>query len=383
MSVALLEKVKSYLTADAVRLASTALGEDEASVAKAFNKAIPLVMKAFQDLSNRPGGTDILWNMTRDAHAAGLVNNVEQIIDPTGVWHERGKELMRSMLDEEYTGQVEAIAQGCALPASAVENLLSIAAPITLGAMGQQAAEQRLDAIGLGKLLRSQRLTDAATPVSMSSGAPWTIISASGDLGADNRHGKSNPLAGFDPQKFLLRGRNTRSVWLALVAIAVAIGGYLLGHNSSSAVPDSSLSATPTTSVSDAQMPPSVAAQNRYDKLASDYVYKELPAEEAAGSDPALSASSTNSPSTTAPNPERAAIPKLSSETNANTAVSSSAKRRTTRTPARRTKKAAGFLRSVGSRINRLFRGSKTQRKQRYKTKRSNAAVCPCTHPVK
>ncbi|MBC6988865.1 DUF937 domain-containing protein [Hymenobacter sp. BT491] len=234
MSLNLLDKVTSSFKGEPVRLAIATVGGSEAGVENALGRAIPLVLDSFIDLAQQPGGTEVLWSMTREAKDAGILPNLGKLISTNSARLRRGTELMQSLLDDRYASTVEAIARAAGLTSVGVSKLLGITVPVTLGVLGSYIAEQNLSAAGLGRWLQSQKnnVVNGLAP-EIGASPPWATNAAANFKPVVRDFG-DQPDYPIDKSKSSFRAMR----WLALATVIIAIVGvaYALGRRDSQVV---------------------------------------------------------------------------------------------------------------------------------------------------
>ncbi|GAB2451433.1 hypothetical protein GCM10011375_36900 [Hymenobacter qilianensis] len=168
MSQNLLELVQSYFSGDTVRQTSTALGENESSVGKALRSVVPLVLGGLFARSQQPGGNAELFDLSRQTHSSGILNNPGTLVGGMGSSSttapasdggllNKGAEMLRSVFGSNYTSAVDGMSQQAGVRNSTTSSLMGMATPVILGLLGKHAADNNLDSTGFGNYLSSQR----------------------------------------------------------------------------------------------------------------------------------------------------------------------------------------------------------------------------------
>lgn len=303
----LLETVKNYFSTEAIRQTGVAaVGESEASIEKTLSRVISLVINSLTNLAEQAGGTEVLWSMARDAHEQGVLQPSTGRLIGGGGWQSRGAELMKSLLSERYSSTVETIAYGAGSQPATVNNLLGVTVPITLGVLGQQAAENKLNAASLSQWLQEQRRMVGAIQLDMA--RPYSpqpqVAHAAGQTAPRPSPMSFEPRVngvGYAPDLVGMGLQNRRttavsdyyapemtppskpSIWasnwlgfgILLVAIAAALGYFLgqdrlnLGLNgqAGSEEQEAAVAASAAAANGDA------ATQGRYDEATGNYIY--------------------------------------------------------------------------------------------------------------
>lgn len=299
----LLETVKNYFSIEAVRQTGVAaVGESEASIEKTLSRIISMVINSLTSLGEQAGGAEVLWSMAREAHEQGVLRPSAGRLIGGGGWQSRGGELMKSLLSDRYASTVETIARGAGSQPATVSNLLGLAAPITLGVLGQQAAENELNATELSQWLQEQwRMVGAIQP---DMALPYSLQTPPHDLHTPGPAApRPSPISfeprvnglGHAPDLVGLQNRRSTAVgdyyapemappskpstwasnWLGfgilLVAVAAALGYFLgqdgltFGSNRPSGGEEQEVAATAPSTPG--------AAQGRYDEATGNYIY--------------------------------------------------------------------------------------------------------------
>ncbi|MBC6989290.1 OmpA family protein [Hymenobacter sp. BT491] len=309
MSSNLLDLVQNYFSGDTVRQTSTALGESESSIGTALRSVVPLVLGGLFARSQQPGGAEDLFGLARQAHSSGILGNLSGLLGGLGNTTattattsaadggllNRGTELLRSVLGSSYTPAVEGVSQQAGVRTSTVSSLLSMAAPVVLGLLGRHAAENNLDASGLGSYLTSQRGSIMGALGSLP-GSLGTILSglglgagaAAANLGnaatntanalgntvsaAANRTGDAVRNTARDVET--AAATPSRWPWILLILLALAALFYFMRNcnkTPENAAPASTTTTTDTTTTT--AVAPAAAPTGRYDAASGNYIY--------------------------------------------------------------------------------------------------------------
>ncbi|OON66837.1 OmpA family protein [Hymenobacter sp. CRA2] len=276
MAQNVLEEVSACFTAPAVSQTSAAVGESEAGVRKALPKVVPLVLSSLIKLSEQVGGPDVVWTMARDAHEAGTRADVLAARTP------QGQELVKALLAAHYNGRVNTVAEESGIRPEAVERLLSIAAPVMLGVLGNHAASDHLNATELGRWLQSQRSSVTGLMLPDTHPTPGHPVPAEAPP-------HTGPATHVHPEATEPRpAANRAQQWLipALVILGAIIVGFLLGRKPErevTVVPVQTLApvstaaanvpATAASSTAETSALPVTTVSGRYDAATENYIY--------------------------------------------------------------------------------------------------------------
>lgn len=149
----LTDVLQQALSGGAINQISQAIGADEQTTGTAIQSALPMLLSGLASNSqSEQGASSLLGALDRDHDGsalddiAGLVGNFAQ-----------GQSGGDSILGHIFGGQTSAIAQGVSqasgLDASKVAPLLSMLAPIVMGAIGRTQRESGIGAGDLASLL--------------------------------------------------------------------------------------------------------------------------------------------------------------------------------------------------------------------------------------
>jgi outer membrane protein OmpA-like peptidoglycan-associated protein len=283
----LLDKIRTHFAGEAVSQASVAVGENEAAVGKVLSRVIPIVLDSFIELADQPGGTEVLWGMTREASQSGVLTNLPRSVSTGGSWLNRGVELTKSLLDNRYASTVDSVARTSGVHSAAVSSLMGMAAPVTLGVLGQYSAEHDFDAVDLARWLQTQKniVVGAMAPETGGSVAPWTKISGPSEtvplngydfdtrpahVGGDLHAHQETVAQGKGPMRWILLG-------LLLVAIAALVEvGFFLGQRRGGVDANGLSGDTASASVPESKGGNAAVAAplaGRYDKVSGNFIY--------------------------------------------------------------------------------------------------------------
>jgi OmpA-OmpF porin, OOP family len=158
MSFNLLDIVKGYFGNDLISKASSFLGESEGGVAKAVSGIVPSILGGLLSKSSSGEGASSIFNMAKEAHGSGILGGLGNFFgDEGGGLLSKGADLLKGLFGDKAHGLAEGVASMAGIKSSSASSLMSMAAPVALGALGKHASENNLDAGGLGSFLSSQK----------------------------------------------------------------------------------------------------------------------------------------------------------------------------------------------------------------------------------
>jgi hypothetical protein len=139
------------------------MGADKDTTGQALSAAMPLLLSALANNASQPQGAQALHTALAQDHDGTIFNNMDGFLsNPQAA---NGAGILGHVLGERRDTVQNGLAQGTGLDANSMGQLLEIAAPLVMGALGQQQQQQGLDANGLSALLgQQQQAAQAANP---------------------------------------------------------------------------------------------------------------------------------------------------------------------------------------------------------------------------
>ncbi len=152
MSFNLLDVVKGHFSSDIVSKAASFLGENESGVSKAMGGILPTVLSGLASKASTSEGAAEVASMAGDTHRSGLLGNIGSFFGG-GDLLSKGGDLIKGLFGGKLGGIVEAVAGFAGIKSGSISSLMSMAAPVALGALGKHSAENNLGASGISSLL--------------------------------------------------------------------------------------------------------------------------------------------------------------------------------------------------------------------------------------
>jgi outer membrane protein OmpA-like peptidoglycan-associated protein len=178
-----MEAVKGYLTPDAVRSASSLVGESESSTRQTFNGAVPSILSGLGNMVSTRDGATGLASLIRDGSFGSVVDNVGSLFSggsATSSILSVGPHLLGKIFGGNSSQVTDLVARTGGVSNSSATSLMSLIAPLILGVLGKRAAAQGLDATGMANSLLSEKGDfAAAAPAGLSQvlGGGPTLVS--------------------------------------------------------------------------------------------------------------------------------------------------------------------------------------------------------------
>jgi hypothetical protein len=146
---------------------SQQIGADKDTTGQALSAAVPLLITALANNASQPQGAQELHSALVRDHDGTILNNMDDFLNNPQMANGTG--ILRHVLGERRGTIEKALAEATGLDAGTVGQLLEVAAPLVMGALGQQQRQQGLDPDGLSDFLSQQRqAAQAANPGLMS-----------------------------------------------------------------------------------------------------------------------------------------------------------------------------------------------------------------------
>ncbi len=152
----LLQTLANNLDEQTLRKMSQAVGADEGQTERAISAALPMLLGALGRNASNPQGAQALTSALQRDHDGSIFNNLAaQLTNPSTL--QDGMAILNHVLG----GKKEAVATGVGnvsgLSASATSQLLTMLAPMVLGALGQMQRQENLDADQVASVLKKER----------------------------------------------------------------------------------------------------------------------------------------------------------------------------------------------------------------------------------
>jgi outer membrane protein OmpA-like peptidoglycan-associated protein len=183
----LLDAVKSQLTPDVIRGASSLVGESESSTRQTLSGAVPSILSGLTGMVSTREGASGLASLIRDGGYGAAAENVRSLFgggSATNNMIGSGQQLLSRIFGNKTSAVNDLLAKSGGVSSSSASKLLSLAAPLTLGILGKRATAQGLDASGLAStILNEKSEIAAAAPAGLSQilgGGPTVVSKTTG-----------------------------------------------------------------------------------------------------------------------------------------------------------------------------------------------------------
>ncbi len=164
---ALTQQLLQQLSGDGLAQISRQIGADEQATGSALSAAMPLLVAALANNASKPAGAQALQQALAKDHDGSIFNDLPGFLsNPQAA---NGVGILGHIFGGQQTGVTQGLAQGTGLNSDQVGQLLQIAAPLLMGALGQQQQQQGFDTNALSAFLGGQQqLAQQSNPGVMS-----------------------------------------------------------------------------------------------------------------------------------------------------------------------------------------------------------------------
>jgi hypothetical protein len=157
---------------------SKKIGVDDKTTSSALAMAVPLLVSALAKNSAKPEGAQALHQAIQKDHDGSILDNLSGFMqNPEAA---NGAGILGHVLGAQQPVVAQGLAKNTGMKSDQVSQLLQIAAPLIMGALGKKQKSQGLDTNGLTTLLGGeQQQAQQEAPDMMSS--LNTLLDANGD----------------------------------------------------------------------------------------------------------------------------------------------------------------------------------------------------------
>ena len=166
------------LSGDGLSQISQQIGANEQNTSSALSMALPLLVSALAKNSSQPDGAQALHQALAKDHNGSILKDVTGYLsNPQAA---NGAGILEHVLGGQQPVVTQALAKGTGMQSDQIAQLLQIAAPLLMGALGKKQKQSKLDADALSNYLGVQKKkTQQAAPDMMST--LNTLLDSNGD----------------------------------------------------------------------------------------------------------------------------------------------------------------------------------------------------------
>ncbi len=166
------------LSGDGLSQISQQIGANEQNTSSALSMALPLLVSALAKNSSQPDGAQALHQALAKDHNGSILKDVTGYL--TNPQAANGAGILEHVLGGQQPVVTQALAKGTGMQSDQIAQLLQIAAPLLMGALGKKQKQSKLDADALSNYLGVQKKkTQQAAPDMMST--LNTLLDSNGD----------------------------------------------------------------------------------------------------------------------------------------------------------------------------------------------------------
>lgn len=152
---ALMGQLMDQLSGDDLSEIGKQIGADKGATNSALSGAIPLLMSALNNNASKPDGAQSLHQALANDHDGSILSDVSSFLgNPQAA---NGSGILGHILGSQQPAVTQGLAQSSGLNSGQTGQLLEIAAPLLMGALGQQQQQQGFDTNALSNFLGGQQ----------------------------------------------------------------------------------------------------------------------------------------------------------------------------------------------------------------------------------
>jgi hypothetical protein len=149
------QQLMTQLSGKVATQISKKLGTDEAATTATLSAAVPLLISALANNASQPEGAQALHTALANDHDGSILNNLSGYLkDPAAA---NGAGILGHVLGDQQSVVTQGLTKSTGMTSEQVGQLLQIAAPIVLGAVGKIQQQQKLNPDGLSQYLGAQQ----------------------------------------------------------------------------------------------------------------------------------------------------------------------------------------------------------------------------------
>jgi hypothetical protein len=147
---------QQLLNDDTLKQWSRVLGTDEQTTGNAISTALPALLGALTRNSAQPDGAAALASaLSSSQHDGSILDGLSSFLNSGNLG--TGASILGHIFGGRQTAVASGLGQASGLDLGSMQNLLSLLAPLVMGALGKTQREQGFDAGGLSSYLNEQQ----------------------------------------------------------------------------------------------------------------------------------------------------------------------------------------------------------------------------------
>jgi hypothetical protein len=152
---ALTQAILQQVTGSALSGVSKKIGVDQNTMQTALAVGMPLLVTALAKNASKPAGAEALHKALVKDHDGSILDNVSGYLKKPEVTE--GAKILGHVLGSQQGAISQELAKRTGMDATQVDQLLQVAAPLVMGALGAQTQQNNLDPQGLASYLGGQQ----------------------------------------------------------------------------------------------------------------------------------------------------------------------------------------------------------------------------------
>lgn len=154
----LTQQLMQQLAGTGLSKISQKVGADEQTTSAVMSTVMPLLVAALAKNASKPDGAQSLHKALAEDHNGTILNNLSGFLSAPEAANGAG--ILKHVLGGQQPVVTQALARQTGLEDNQIGQILQIAAPLLMGALGQQQKQQGLDTGSLVAFLGTQQQTD-------------------------------------------------------------------------------------------------------------------------------------------------------------------------------------------------------------------------------
>jgi hypothetical protein len=151
----ILDTLSAHLDPGMLSQLTSRLGANEGNTSKAIAAAVPLLLGALAKNASDPQGAEQLHQALVRDHDGAVLDQPATVTDKPS--SNDGEAILGHILGDRRSVAEQGISQASGLDLSKVGPLLTMLAPLVMGALGRTRAQQGLDSQGLARVLGQEQ----------------------------------------------------------------------------------------------------------------------------------------------------------------------------------------------------------------------------------
>jgi len=151
----LIGQLMEQISGDDLSQISKQIGADKGATDSVLSAALPLLMSALSNNASKPDGAQSLHQALANDHDGSILNDIPSFLG--NPQEANGSGILGHILGSQQPSVTQGLAQPTGLNGGQTGQLLEIAAPLLMGALGQQQQQQGFNANTLSNFLGGQQ----------------------------------------------------------------------------------------------------------------------------------------------------------------------------------------------------------------------------------